>query len=73
MREGDDGLHLCAGVPRSAVQDSEDDAGKLVGDRHGDELEGLGLHQPVRPGAQRVAVPLSMVEHGVRADDEQLA
>ena len=69
----DDELSFYAGVLRSAVQESEDDAGKLVGDGYGDQLEGLGFHQPVCPGTQRVSVPFAMVEHRMRADDEQLA
>ena len=63
----------CADVVRFIAHERKDDAGELVGGRHGDELEGLGLHQAIRPASQRIAAPSAVEENGVRADDEQLA
>jgi hypothetical protein len=43
-------------IGRLAAQDREGDARHLVGQRHGDELEGLLLDQLLRSNAQRAGV-----------------
>src|ERR1700687_4539483 len=43
----------------------------FIGERDGDKLEGLGLHEFLCPGSQRVFVRLAMIEDRMRAHDEQ--
>lgn len=64
------GLSRCAvtlvcrhSVPRR--HEREDDAGELVGGRHGDKLEGFGLHQTVRPASQRIGPAPTMGENSM--------
>jgi len=43
----------------------------FIGERDGDKLEGLGLHELLRKGSQRVFVRLAMIEDRMRAHDKQ--
>jgi len=54
-----------------AAQDREGDARHFIGESDGDKLEGLGLHEFLREGSQRVLVRLAMIEDRMRAHDEQ--
>ena len=65
-------LRRRVGIVCLVAHEREDDAGKLVGDRHGDELERLGLHQAISPASQRIAATFAMEENGVCADHQQL-
>jgi hypothetical protein len=58
---------------RRAAHDRERDTRHLVGKRHGDEVEGLLLHQLLRPHPRRVRVLLAVKQHGMRPDHEQFA
>jgi hypothetical protein len=45
----------------------------LLASATGDKLEGLGLHELLREGSQRVFVWLAMIEDRMRAHDEQFS
>src|SRR6204780_39031 len=60
-------------IDRLAPQDREGDARHLVGERHGDKLEGLLLDQLLRPHPQWVRVRLAVKQHSMRAHDKQFA
>jgi hypothetical protein len=51
--------------------DREGYARYFIGERDGDKLEGLVLHEFLCPGSQRVVVRLAMIEDRMRAHDEQ--
>ena len=55
------------------AHDRESDPRQLVGERHRDQLEGLGLHQLAHPSSQGVVMAFAIVQDGVGADDQQLA
>src|SRR6202020_3557845 len=60
-------------IDRLAAQDCEGDARHLVGERHGDKLEGLLVDQLLRPHPQRVGVRLAVKQHRMRTHDKQFA
>jgi hypothetical protein len=41
---------------------------RAIGERDGDKLKGLGLHEPLREGSQRVFVWLAMIRRVRRID-----
>ena len=49
--------------------DREGDVGKFIGGGDRDQLERLGLHQLLRPAAQRVGMPRAVKEYSRRAHD----
>ena len=66
-----DGAMMGCAIGCFAAHDREGDARHFVGERDGDKLEGLGLHELLRPGSQRVVVWLSMIKDRMRAHDKQ--
>ncbi len=54
-------------------KDREGDACHFIGACDGNKLEGLGLHQLLRPGTQCVFVQLMMIEDRMGPHDEQPA
>src|SRR5712672_362102 len=60
-------------IDRLAAQDCEGDARHLVGERHGDKLEGLLVDQLLRPYPQRIGVRLAVKQHRMRTHDKQFA
>jgi hypothetical protein len=54
----------------TAAHDREGDARHFIGERDGDKLEGLALHELLRKGSQRVVVWLAMIENRMRAQDK---
>lgn len=66
-------LRRRSGIACVVTHEREGDAGELVGGRHGDKLERLGLHQAIGPASQRIAATFAMEEDRVSADNEQLA
>jgi len=54
-------------IDRLAAQDREGDVRHLVGERHGDKIEGFFLDQLLRPHPQRVGVRLAVKQDGMRA------
>jgi hypothetical protein len=61
-----------SGVCGLAAHEREGDAREFVGERDGNKLEGLGLHQLAGPEPACVGMALAMIKYGMRADDEQL-
>jgi hypothetical protein len=49
-------LHGSRAIGCLAAHDREGDARHFIGERDGDKLEGLGLHEFLREGSQRVFV-----------------
>ena len=60
-------------IDRRAAHDRERDTRRLVGERHGDKLEGLLVDQSLGPHPQRVGVRLTVKQHRMRAHDKQFA
>lgn len=61
------------GIVCCVAHECKNDTGELVGSRHGDKLEGLGLQQAICPVSQRIAGTLAMEQNGMSADYKQLA
>ena len=52
-------------------QQSPDDAGRLVGQSHGDQHLRLASQHPRQPGPLGCATPTGLANHGTGADDQQ--
>lgn len=65
-------LPRCTGIVCVITHEREGDAGELVGRRHGNKLERLGLHQAIGPASQRIAATSAMEEDRVSAETSSL-